>query len=188
MGRLTSQSITVDGPRIANTRRPASGFPAGPTLLGVTLLALSSGDAIILIIAIAIPLGAISFIGAGNAFKQIGKGAFAIEQELPQKRGGPAAPIAPELRESEIRQMLQAKAYRQEARGEEPLDVDAELQRLLAEESGGGGALERDKQLVAEIRELVKASNARRLRMGREPLDVDAEVARQLAELENLGQ
>jgi hypothetical protein len=149
--------------------------------------ALSNGDAIILILAIAIPLGAISFIGAGTAFKQIGKGAFAIEQELPQKRGS-GGQIPAELRESEIRQMLQGKAYRQAERGEEPLDVDAELARLMAEDGSQSGSLHRDAQLVAEVRELVIASNARRLRMGREPLDVDAEVERQLRELESLGQ
>lgn len=150
-------------------------------------LALSSGEAILVIVAIAIPLGTISFIaGAGNAYRQIGKGAFAIEQELPQKAGG--APIPPELRESEIRQMLEAKAYRQAERGERPLDVEAELERLLTEEQGGGGSLRADGQLVAEVRELVVASNARRVRMGREPLDVEAEVERQLRELENLGQ
>lgn len=153
------------------------------------LFALSNGDVIILILAVAIPLGAISFIGAGNAFKQIGKGAFAIEQELPQKRGGPAAPVSPAMRESEIRQMLEAKAYRQAGRGEEPLDVEAELGRLLeADAAQAGGALHADAQLVAEIRELVVASNARRVRMGREELDVEAEVKRQLRELESLGQ
>ena len=152
-------------------------------------LALSNGDVIILVLALAIPVVALSFIGAGNAFKQIGKGAFAIEQEPRPKRGSAPAPIAPELRASEIRQMLQAKAYRQAERGERPLDVEAELERLLAEEATPpGGSLQADAELVAEVRALVVASNARRTRMGREPLDVDAEVERQLRDLENLGQ
>ena len=84
--------------------------------------------------------------------------------------------------------MLQGKAYRQAERGEEPLDVEAELARLMAEDGSQSGSLRRDAQLVAEVRDLVVASNARRLRMGREPLDVDAEVERQLRELESLGQ
>lgn len=150
--------------------------------------AISNGDVILLILAVAIPVVALSFLGAGAAYKQIGKGAFAIEQELPQKGGAPT-PLPPEVRESEIRQMLEAKAYRQAERGQEPLDVEAEVARLLTdEEAGAGGGLRRDAQLVAEIRELVLASNARRERMGREPLDVEAEVERQLRELENLGQ
>jgi hypothetical protein len=151
-------------------------------------LALSNGEAILLIVLVAIPVAALSFLGAGTAFKQIGKGPLSIEQELPQKGSAAPSPISPELREAEIRQLLEAKAYRQAKRGEEPLDVEAELQRLLAEERGAGAGLRADTQLVAEVRQLVEASNARRIRMGREPLDVDAEVERQLAELESLGQ
>jgi hypothetical protein len=155
----------------------------------VSLLALSNGEAILLIVLVAIPVAALSFIGAGTAFKQIGKGPLSIEQEMPPRGGGPPAPISPELREAEIRQLLEAKAYRQGQRGEEPLDVEAELGRLLASErSAKGSGLRADAQLLAEIRQLVEASNARRIRMGREPLDVDAEVERQLDELEGLGQ
>lgn len=180
--------MTVDGARIADLPAWPGRFRARRTLCSMTAFALSNGEAILLIVAIAIPLGAISFMGAGNALGQIGKGAFAMDRELPQKDGS-APPIPAELRESEIRQMLQAKAYRQAERGEAPLDVDAELARILADEqAGSAGALRRDAQLVAEVRELVVASNARRLRMGREPLDVDAEVERQLRELESLGQ
>ena len=154
----------------------------------MALLALSNGEAIVIIVLVAIPLAAISFIGAGTAFKQIGKGPLSIEQEMPQRGAGPPAPVSPELREAEIRQLLEAKAYRQARRGEEPLDVEAELGRLLASERPASSGLRADAQLVAEVRELVEASNARRLRMGREPLDVDDEVERQLAELESLGQ
>ncbi len=158
------------------------------TLRAVAALALSNGEAILLIVLIAIPLAALSFVGAGTAFRQIGKGPLSIEQELPQKGGGGPAPISAEQREAEIRQLLEAKAYRQGQRGEQPLDVDAELERLLASEAATRPGLRADAQLVAEVRELVEASNARRIRMGREPLDVEAEVERQLAELESLGQ
>jgi len=158
------------------------------TLPDVAELALSSGEAILVIVLVAIPVAALSFAGAGTAFKQIGKGPLSIEQDMPQKGSGPPAPISPALREAEIRQLLEAKAYRQGRRGEEPLDVEAELERLLAAERGATSGLRADAQLVAEVRELVEASNARRIRMGREPLDVDAEVERQLDELESLGQ
>ena len=151
-------------------------------------LALSNGEVILIIVLVAIPIGAISFIGAGEAFKQIGRGPLSIEQDFPQgPTGGPSAPISPEVREAEIRQFLEAKSYRLASRGEQPLDVDAELERILADERGSG-SLMRDAQLVSEVRQLVEASNARRIRMGREPLDVAAEVKRQLAELESLGQ
>jgi hypothetical protein len=154
----------------------------------VLALALSNGEVILLIVLVAIPVAALSFVGAGTAFRQIGKGPLAIEQELPQKGPHGAAPVSRELREAEIRQLLEAKAYRQSQRGERPLDVDAELERLLAAEHAAGTGLRADRELVAEVRQLVEASNARRIRMGREPLDVEAEVERQLDELEALGQ
>ncbi|MGH2950872.1 MAG: hypothetical protein ACRDKX_02360, partial [Solirubrobacterales bacterium] len=97
------------------------------------------------------------------------------------------AEASPEMREEEIRQLLQAKAYRQSARGGAPLDVEAELGRLLEEQQPAGGAGE-DAGLREEVRQLVVARNERRLRQGKEPLDIDSEIERQLRELENLGQ
>jgi hypothetical protein len=149
-------------------------------------LALSNGDVILIVVFVALPVAAIAFAGAGAALRQLGKGKFAIEQELPQKSAGGAAPVSKEVREAEIRQMVTAKAYRQEARGETPLDVDAEVARLLDDSPGPG--LAGDEELREEVRQLVVASNERRARRGEEPLDVDAEVERQLRELENLGQ
>jgi hypothetical protein len=155
----------------------------------VVPLALSNGEVILLIVIVAIPIGALSFIGSGEAFRQIGRGPLSIEQDFPQgSTGGPSAPVSAEVREAEIRQFLEAKSYRLATRGEKPLDIEAELERILAGERVGGGSLARDAQLVSEVRELVEASNARRIRMGREPLDVEAEVKRQLTELESLGQ
>jgi len=155
----------------------------------VVQLAISNGEVILLIVLIAIPIGFASFIGSGEAFKQIGKGPLSIEQDFPQSStGGPPAPVSKEVREAEIRQFLEAKSYRKESRGEAPLDIDAELEHLLDAERAAGSSVHKDAQLVAEVRELVVASNARRIRMGREPLDVDAEVERQLTELDSLGQ
>ena len=150
-------------------------------------IALSNGDVILLIVTVAIPVVALSFLGAGAAFKQIGKGRSRSSRRCRRRWRARAAGPA-EVRDAEIRQLLEAKAYRQAARGETPLDVEAEMERIRAEESGTGSSLRKDAQLVAEVRELVEASNARRIRMGREPLDVDAEVERQLTELESLGQ
>jgi len=148
-------------------------------------MALSNGEAIILIVATAVPLGLLSFVlGARNAFDEIGKGPFAMEHD-PAAGGEPAAPITPAAREAEIRQMLEAKAYRQSARGQTPVDVDAELSRLLHAPSPQLGI---DAGLRAEVRDLVVARNHRRAKQGKEPLDVEAEIERQLHDLENLGQ
>jgi hypothetical protein len=83
------------------------------------------------------------------------------------------------VREEEIRQMLEARNARRSARGEDPLDIDAELRALTAPAA--------DPELREEVRTLVEARNARRTARGEEPLDVEAEVDRQLRELGGAG-
>jgi hypothetical protein len=83
--------------------------------------------------------------------------------------------------------MVQARSDRGVARGRKALDVDAEVEKLLASESGGA-SLGGDRALREEIRQLVVARNERRERQGKKPLDVEQEIERQLRELENLGQ
>jgi hypothetical protein len=148
------------------------------------------GTIFILVVLVALPLGALVFaLGAGNALQKIGKGQFALEQDFPQSSQGPVHAVSPEVREEEIRQMLQARSDRRVAKGRKALDVDAEVEKLLASEGGRGGpGLRGDKALREEIRQLVVARNERRQRQGKEPLDVEQEIERQLRELENLGQ
>jgi hypothetical protein len=155
----------------------------------VELMALTNGEIMILIVVTAVPIAALAFaMGAGNALREIGKGPFAVEYEsdLGQKAPEPDSAAGRAAREDEIRQLLTAKAYRQSARGQEPLDVEEELGRLMAESSGG--SLGDDAELREEVRQLVEARNARRARQGKEPLDVEDEIERQLRELESLGQ
>ncbi len=146
------------------------------------------GIILIVVVLIALPIGAIVFaMGAGGALRQIGKGDFAIEQDFPQRSGGPTTAVSAEVREEEIRQMVQARSDRGVAKGRQALDVDAEVERLLATEGGGPG-LGADRGLRQEVRQLVVARNERRQRQGKKPLDIEREVERQLRELENLGQ
>jgi hypothetical protein len=154
--------------------------------------AISNGEVILIVVLVTIPIAAIAFIvNASSAFKSIGKGGLSVEFESDAPQGLTDSGIGGEpagAREDELRQMLEAKAYRQSARGETPLDVDAELERLLTEEPAAPADPSADPALREEVRQLVVARNERRARQGKEPLDVDAEVARQLRELENLGQ
>ena len=145
------------------------------------------GTILILVVIVALPVGAIVFArGAGGALKQVGKGQFAMEEDFPQSSQGPISAVSPEVREEEIRQMIQARSDRGVARGKQALDVDAEVQKLLAEEPAP--QLGTDRALREEVRQLVVARNERRARQGKEPLDVEQEIDRQLRELENLGQ
>jgi hypothetical protein len=145
------------------------------------------GTILILVVLVALPVGALVFaLGAGGALRNIGKGDFAIDHDMPRSTGIAAQPVSAEVREEEIRQMIQARSDRGVAKGRKALDVDAEVEKLLSSEPAP--RLGSDRGLREEVRQLVVARNERRERQGRKPLDVEKEIERQLSELENLGQ
>ena len=104
-----------------------------------------------------------ALVTSGGSYDQIGGGRMSLDRQ-----------VTPAEREAEIRQMLEARNRRRAARGEAPLDVDAELRALTTHT---------DPELREEIRGLVEARNARRVARGEEPLDVEAEIDRRLREL-----
>jgi hypothetical protein len=104
-----------------------------------------------------------ALVTSGGSYDQIGGGRMSLDRQA-----------TPAEREAEIRQMLEARNRRRAARGEAPLDVDAELRALTTQA---------DPELREEIRGLVEARNARRVARGEEPLDVEAEIDRRLREL-----
>jgi hypothetical protein len=163
---------------------PASGRGPLATLKGMVATAVSNGEVIILVVLVAAPIAAIAFAGAGAVYREIGKGAFAMDHDKAASGPDLSTGAGRAIQQAEVRQMLEAKAYRQRQRGEEPLDVEAEMKRVLAPTVDVAA----DPALVEEVRQLVVARNARRVRQGKEPLDVEAEVRRQLEDLENLGQ
>jgi hypothetical protein len=119
----------------------------------------------------------VAFVGSGRLYDQVGKGAFSLDREPPA--GPPVdSPAARAEAAEEIRQLVEAKSARRVARGEAPLDVEAEIAALTAGSPPGG-----DDALREEVRQLVEARNERRVRRGEEPLDVEAEVERQLRDL-----
>ena len=128
------------------------------------------GTILIVVSLLAVVIAAISYWGSGRIYSGLGRGDLELERDRPA-----AASSAAEAQE-EIRQMLQAKSDRREARGEAPIDIDAEIASLSAPAAG-------DPALRDEVRQLVIARNERRMRQGKEPLDVDAEVERQLRDL-----
>jgi hypothetical protein len=127
------------------------------------------GTIIIIVAVVAVLAAAVSYWGSGRVYGDIGA------SDLVMQREASSAPDSAEARE-EIRQMLEAKSARRQARGEPPLDVEAEMEAVM-----GGGA--DDPALREEVRQLVIARNERRMRKGQEPLDVEAEVERQLRSL-----
>jgi hypothetical protein len=118
--------------------------------------------------------------GSDSMYDHIGQGGISREGDEHGTGRTAAEPGAVRSeQEQEIRQMLRARSDRRVSRGEQPLDIDAEVARLLEDRT----TPDHDPALVAEVRQLVAARNERRARQGLEPLDVDAEVARTLAEL-----
>jgi hypothetical protein len=138
-----------------------------------------SGLAVVVIVVsiLGIVAAVVAFVGSGRLYEQVGKGAFSLDRD---PGAGPAhdSPAARAEAVEEIRQLVEAKSARRVARGEPPLDVDAEVASLTAAPD-----MTRDDSLREEVRQLVEARNERRLRRGEPPLDVEAEVERQLRDL-----
>ena len=148
-------------------------------------MAIGSSTVLVLITLVVLPIAAVAFARSGGAWRRIGKGEFAIEQEPPPAPGAAPAPVDRVAQEAEARQMLEAKSYRRVKNGLAPLDVEAEVGRLL--EGAAPTATDIDEELRDEVRRLVIAGNERRLRRGEEPLDVEAETERQLSDFVGSG-
>jgi hypothetical protein len=118
--------------------------------------------------------------GSGGLYERIGRGGFSMDGDEHKSQRGPApnSPAAKAEAAEEIRQLVEAKSNRRVARGESPLDIDAEIAKLTQTLPAPA-----DEGLREEVRQLVVARNERRVRQGKEPLDVDAEVERQLRDL-----
>jgi hypothetical protein len=136
------------------------------------------GTVLIIISLLAVVVAALSFWGSGKIYKGLGRsGPFSMDEPDRVRAPQPTSAAAQAEAREEIRQMLEAKSARREARGESPLDVEAEMAQLMAP------ATPRDAALREEVRQLVVARNERRMRQGKEPLDVEEEVDRELREL-----
>jgi len=137
-----------------------------PTLMVVLLV----------VVVIALPLaGAIFAIGSRGAYRGIGGGPLSMDREDPDRASSGDAASAKE----EVRQMVEAANYRREKRGEDLVDVDEEVERLMS------AVHSEDPELREEIRQVVVANNERRARRGEEPLDVDEEVTRRLRAIDS---
>jgi hypothetical protein len=123
------------------------------------------GIVVIAVAVVAVLVAAASYWGSGRMYSGIGASDLVMDRESADSAA---------VQQEEIRQMLEAKSARREARGEPPLDVEAELAALRGAD---------DPALREEVRQLVEARNARRARQGKEPLDVEAEIERQLRDL-----
>ncbi len=132
------------------------------------------GPVLFIVCGIGIVAAVFFLASSGAVWKEFGSKRLLMDNELP--RLSSAAALAE--RDTEIRQLLEARNARRQRRGEAPIDVEQELARLTAPQV--------DAELRAEIRDLVIARNHRRARAGKPLLDVDAEVEREIADLSPL--
>src|SRR5437763_13839699 len=145
--------------------------------MGNTVGKVESGLAVVVIVVsiLGIVGAVVAFVGSGKLYDQLGKGGLSIERD-PTAGPPPGSAAARAAAEAAIRQLVEAKSARREARGQPPLDVDAEVAELLRPQGVDAG-------LRDEVRQLVIARNERRIARGEEPLDVEAEVDRQLRDI-----
>jgi hypothetical protein len=122
--------------------------------------------------ALALVVAVIALATSGGSYDRIGRGGLSIGEDRPAAPRAPVLQVSAAERDAEIRQLLEARNARRAARGEAPVDVEAELRALTAPAA--------DPELAAEVRQLVEARNARRIARGEPPLDVDAEVSKRL--------
>jgi hypothetical protein len=136
------------------------------------------GTVLIVVVLVAVVAAAFSFRGSGAIYKGLGRtGGLSMDQdEAPRPAPTSAAATSAEARE-EIRQMLEAKNARRAAKGQAPLDIEAEVESLTRPQ------VPRDAALLEEVRQLVVARNERRARQGKPPLDVEEEIDRQLRDI-----
>ncbi len=105
----------------------------------LTATTVDNGNVLIAITLLAVPVAAIAFALSGKAWEGIGRGPYAIDPDLPPRSVRRlSSPVSRATREAEVRQMLQAKSYRRERRGEAPIDVEREAERRLADLIGSG--------------------------------------------------
>ncbi len=132
---------------------------------------------VVCVLAVLIAIGAL--IASRKTWEDFGKGKLVMDGDSARdSRHGSGMAVAE--RDTEIRQMLEARNERRARRGEPPIDIEQELARLTTT------APAIDPALREEIRQLVVARNHRRVRAGKPPLDVEAEIEREIDGLTGL--
>ena len=118
--------------------------------MGNTVGEVDSGLAVVVVVVSILGIigAVVAFAGSGRLYDQVGRGAFSLDRE-PTRGPKPGTPAARAEAEAEIRQFVEAKSARRQARGEQPLDVDAEVAQLMRSPEPG-----RDDALRDEVRQL----------------------------------
>jgi hypothetical protein len=141
------------------------------------------GTVLLVVCGVSLVVAVVALLWNRGTWEEFGRGGLAFDSERPgSAEPPPGSAAAAAQRESEIRELLEARNARRARRGEAQVDVESEVSKLT-----GGGAARIDPALRSEIRELVVARNERLIRAGKPPLDVDGEVRREIETLADRG-
>ena len=135
------------------------------------------GTVIWVVVGLAVLAAVIALISARRTWDDYGSDHLLAESDF-QRGPSPGSIGALQERDTDIRELLEARNALRARRGEPPVDVEAELAKLTAPAI--------DPALRDEIRDLVIARNVRRARAGKPPLDIEAEIEREIAGLRDL--
>jgi hypothetical protein len=131
---------------------------------------------VVVVVVVGLVCALAGLMASRKTWEDFGRNHLLLDSE--ERRPAAYSPNARLERDTEIRQLLEARNERRRRRGEPAVDVEAELARLSAPQI--------DDELRSEIRDLVSARNHRRVRAGKEPLDVEAEIAREIRSLSGI--
>jgi hypothetical protein len=141
------------------------------------------GTVVIVVCAVSLVVAILALLWNRRTWEEFGRRGLTFESESSgSAEPPPGSAAAAQERESEIRELLQARNALRARRGGAPVDVEHAASKL-----SGGGATPIDPALSEEIRQLVVARNERLLRAGKPPLDVEREVRREIEMLADRG-
>lgn len=89
------------------------------------------GTVVIAIAIVSAVVAVLSYIGTSQIYRGLGRTGLALDEPDLRPAPSPGSAAWQAEAEAELRQLLQAKSARRQARGEPPLDVDAEVARRL---------------------------------------------------------
>jgi len=91
------------------------------------------GTVVIVVALVAIVVACLSYIGSGDIYRALGKTGMSLDQPDPASEPVPGSPAAHAEAREEVRQLVVARNERRVRRGEEPLDIESEVDRQLGE-------------------------------------------------------
>ena len=116
------------------------------------------------LVVVVVPLALMLYADRRGMFDEIGGGPFSLDEFKAPAGSGSGGAVSEAEREQEIRQLVEAKNNRRIARGDGPIDTEAEVARLLALDPtvDPDRPAAADNALREEVRGLVLARNRRR--------------------------